>query len=65
MDSIYQAIVVNKQKALVAFVFGILATYFAKHGIDLDTITVKEFFEQIASGLIGYFAVYAKANKPE
>jgi len=63
MDSIYQSIVVNKQKAIVGFVVAFIATYLAKFGFDLETLTVKELLEQVAYGLIGYVSVYVKRNQ--
>jgi len=63
MDKLYQAIVVNKQKAIVGFVVVSLAAYFSKYGIDIETLTVKEAIELIVYGVIGYFAVYTKRNK--
>ena len=63
MDKIYQAIVVNKQKAIVGFVFGFVATYLAKYGFDIETLTVRELLEQVVYGLIGYIGVYLKENK--
>lgn len=63
MDAIYQQVIANKQKAIVAFVFGFLATYVAQYGFDLETLTVRELVEQVIYGLIGYVGVYLKANK--
>jgi hypothetical protein len=63
MDKIYRAIVVNKQKAIVGFVIAGAVAYFAKFGIDIETLTVKEAIELIVYGVIGYVAVYTKRNK--
>lgn len=63
MDKLYQAIVVNKQKAIVGFIIAALVAYFSKHGIDIETLTVREFVEMLIYGLIGYGAVYTKRNK--
>lgn len=63
MDSIYQGLIANKQKAIVGFVVAGAVAYFAKHGIDIETLTVKQALELICYGVVGYVSVYLKRNK--
>lgn len=63
MDNLYQAVVANKQKAIVGFLVAAVVAYFAKHGIDIETLTVKEALELAVYGLIGYVSVFLKRNK--
>lgn len=63
MDALYQQLIANKQKAIVGFVLGFIATYVAKYGFDFETLTVKELLEQVLYGIVGYVSVYLKRNK--
>jgi len=63
MEKIWNALVANKQKAIVGFAVASLAAYFAKHGIDIETLTVKEASELVLYGVLGYVGVYVKRNK--
>lgn len=63
MDFIYKELISGKQKAIVGFIFGFLATYVAQYGFSLETLTVKELVEQVVYGVIGYVGVYLKRNK--
>lgn len=63
MDKLYSAIIENKQKAVVGFVVAGAVAYFAKHGIDIETLTVKEALEIVAYSIIGYVSVFVKRNK--
>lgn len=63
METIYRQIVENKQKAVVGFVVAAAVAYFAKHGIDIETLTVKEALEMVLWGVIGYVSVFFKRNK--
>lgn len=63
MDKLYTAIVANKQKAIVSFVVAAVTAYAAKHGFDIETVTVKEALELIFYGVIGYVGVYVKRNQ--
>lgn len=60
---LYTLLVANKQKAIVGFVLTAVAAYFAKYGIDINTLTVKEALELLAYGILGYLGVYSTRNK--
>lgn len=62
ISQLYDLIVVNKQKALVAFLVAGVASYCAQYGINIETLTIKEGLEVVGYGLIAYVSVYLKAN---
>lgn len=59
---LYGLLVVNKQKAIMAFVAGAVAPYLLQHGFSLD-MTLGEALESFTSGLIMAGAVYLKRNR--
>lgn len=63
MEKLYSFLIENKQKAIVGFVVAAATAYFAKHGLDLETLTVKQALEMVVYGVLGYTAVWFKKNK--
>lgn len=63
MDWLWQNFVAGKQKAIVGFVVTAVAALLAKHGIDLDAVTLKQALEAVLWGLLGFLGVYVKRNK--
>lgn len=60
---LYELLVIGKQKAVVAGVVGVVVVYAAKHGIDIETLTVKEAVEIVVSGVIVAVSVFLKKNQ--
>lgn len=63
MDWLYSQLIANKQKAVVGFIVTAAVAYFAKHGIDLGAITLKQALEAVLWGMLGFVGVYVKQNK--
>lgn len=63
MDKLYEQFIANKQKAIVAFILGVVGSYIAKYGFDIQTLTVGQLIERLIYGAIAYVGVYLKANK--
>lgn len=63
VNTIYELLVVNKQKAVVGFVVGAVVTYAAKYGLDLNTLTVSEALELVVGGAVVAVGVYLKKNQ--
>lgn len=64
MNSIWEQLIANKQKAVVGFASGAVIAYFAKHGLDLNTLTVGDALRMLGSGVFAYVSVFVKRNKP-
>lgn len=62
MNFLYEQFIANKQKAIVGFVVGFVATYIAQHGFNID-MSLGQVLENLLYGLIGYVSVYLKENK--
>lgn len=63
INTLYDLIVTGKQKAIAAFVVGVVSTYVVKYGFDIETLTVKEAIEQLVYGVIAYAGTYIPTNK--
>ena len=63
MDALYQQLIQNKQKAVIGFVVGAIIAYFAKYGIDLNTLTVADALRMLGAGIITYISVFVKKNQ--
>jgi len=63
MDKLYVSLIANKQKAIAGFIVTFVATYVAQYGLDIQSLTLAQFIEQVVYGLIAYVGVYLKRNK--
>lgn len=63
MDWLWNQFIANKQKAVVGFIITAVVAFFAKHGVDLDSITLKQALEALLWGILGFVGVYIKRNK--
>jgi uncharacterized membrane protein (DUF441 family) len=62
LSNLYQALVVGKEKAIVAFVVGAAVVQASKHGLSLD-MTLKEALEALLGGAIAHVSVFLTRNR--
>lgn len=62
LRNFYSLVVLNKQKAIVAFVVGAISAFVVRHGWTLD-ISLRDALQALLVGVIAHAGVYLKANK--
>lgn len=63
VNTIYELLVVNKQKAVSSFIVVFLFTQAAQHGINLENYVKQDGLESLVFAALGYLAVYLKTNR--
>lgn len=62
LTKLYEVLVFDKQKALVAFIVAAVGTYAVSHGINLD-MSLRDALQALLVGVIAHGSVYFKRNQ--
>lgn len=63
MDWLHQNLVAAKQKAVVSGVVGFVLWLCAKHGINLDSVTLHQALQALVAAVVAYISVFYKRNQ--
>lgn len=64
LKALYNFLVVGKEKAVVAFLVTAVGTYLAKHGWNVDNVTLTNVVSALVYGVVAHLAVYVTTNTP-